>query len=141
MRCWKECCTDLFPIPLEIGDLERGEALSEEQKAILVCPKCQGLARPHVLWFDECYDEQIFRFHSSLKAAMKCGALISIGSSGSTNLPTQMVTQASARGAVVVDINPEGGPYARMAQAGGGFWLREKAGTGLQKVAEGLGLT
>jgi NAD-dependent deacetylase len=140
MRCWKECCTDLFPIPIEIGELEREQALSEEQKSILVCPKCEGLARPHVLWFDECYDEQVFRFHSSLKAAMKCGVLVSVGCSGSTNLPTQMVTQASGRGAVVVDINPNGGPYARMAQASGGFWLRESAGTGIPKVAEALGL-
>lgn len=141
MRCWKECCTDLFPIPDQMGELDRGEAVSEAQKALLVCPKCQGLSRPHVLWFDECYDEKVFRFHSSLNAATKCGVLVSVGCSGSTNLPTQMVTQASSRGAVVVDINPEGGPYARMAQASGGFWLAENAGTGLVKVAEGLGLS
>ncbi|MFA5506689.1 MAG: Sir2 family NAD-dependent protein deacetylase [Vulcanimicrobiota bacterium] len=140
MRCWKECCSELFPIPMEIGELDRGAALTQEQQDLLRCPRCQGLARPHVLWFDECYDEEVFRFHSSLIAASKCGILISVGSSGSTNLPTQMVSQACSRGAVVVDINPEGGPYARQAQAAGGFWLAENAGSGLQKVAEAMGI-
>lgn len=140
MRCWEECCHELFPIPEEVGTLARGEHLTRDQLECLICPRCGRRARPHVLWFDECYDEEVFRFHSSLNAAKQCGALISVGSSGSTNLPTQMVTQASARGAVVVDINPAGGPYAQLARASGGFWLQENAGTGMQKVADALGL-
>jgi NAD-dependent protein deacetylase/lipoamidase len=141
MRCWEDCCTELFPIPDEIGELDRGEQLTKTQLDHLSCPKCESRARPHVLWFDECYDEEVFRFHSSLNAATRCGALISVGCSGSTNLPTQMVTQASSRAAVVIDINPNGGPYARMARASGGFWLQENAGSGMKKVAEALGLS
>ena len=140
MRCWKDCTPEAFPVPMEIGEIERGSELTEAQRDLLKCPKCGALSRPHVLWFDECYDEETYRFHSSLTAATKCGALVSVGSSGSTNLPTQMVQQASGRGAVVVDINPGGGPYARIAQAAGGFWLNENAGSGLQKVADALGL-
>jgi len=140
MRCWENCCSELFEIPHEIGEMERGQDLSEEQKTLLVCPRCGGQARPHVLWFDECYDEEIFRFQSSLSAALSCGALISIGSSGTTNLPTQMVQGAAARGAVSVDINPERGPYAIVAEGSGGYWLQENAGSGLEKVAQSLGL-
>lgn len=139
MRCWNECSTDVYPIPLEVGDLDRGQTLSDRQQQLLICPRCGGRARPHVLWFDECYDEERFRFHSSLKAAMECGALISVGSSGTTNLPTQMIQGAAARGAIVVDINPERGPYAAIAESRGGIWLEESAGTGLQKVAAALG--
>lgn len=140
MRCWQECCVDQFPIPEEIGVMERGQTLTEDQKSLLVCPKCSGRSRPHVLWFDECYDEEKFKFQSSLKAALSCGALISIGSSGSTNLPTQMVRGAAARGAVSIDINPERGPYAQIAEGCGGFWLKGGAGAGLAQVASALGL-
>lgn len=140
MRCWNDCCTDMFPIPEEVGDMDRGEHLSQTQKDLLVCPKCGGRSRPHVLWFDECYDEERFKFESSLHAALNCAALISIGSSGSTNLPTQMVRGAAARGATVIDINPERGPYAAMAESSGGFWLKGTAGEGLKQVAEAFGV-
>lgn len=140
MRCWRECSTNLYEIPIEIGSFTRGDKLTDHHKGLLVCPKCGGPARPHVLWFDECYDEARFRFDSSLNAALTCGALISIGSSGSTNLPTQMVRGAAARGAVVIDINPERGPYAALAESSGGFWLKGMAGEGLSQVAEALGV-
>lgn len=136
MRCSQDCCLDLFPIPDEVGDMGRGDSLSPEQAKLLVCPKCGERSRPHVLWFDECYDEQRYKFQSSLLATRKCGALITVGSSGSTNLPTQMVNTASGLGSVVIDINPEQNPYARMAQASGGTWLKCGAGEGLSRIAE-----
>lgn len=136
MRCWEDCCMDLFPIPNEIGEVARGDQLSAEQIALLVCPKCGARSRPHVLWFDESYDEQRYRYSSSMMATKKCGALITIGSSGSTNLPTRMVQTAAATGAVLIDINPEQNPYARTAQASGGTWLKCGAGEGLERLIE-----
>ncbi len=140
MRCWNDCCLSQFPIPDAVGDLERGQSLSDAQRSLLVCPECSGPARPHVLWFDECYDEERYFFQSALYAALRCKVLVSIGSSGSTNLPTQMVRGASAHGAVAIDINPERGTYARLAESSGGFWLEETASEGLRIIAEGLGL-
>ncbi len=140
MRCWKECSTDLYPIPEEVGAFARGDKLESRHRALLACPRCSGLARPHVLWFDECYDEARFRFESSLTAALSCRVLVSIGSSGSTNLPTQMVRGAVARGATLIDINLERGPYASLAQSSGGFWLKVSAGEGLAQVAEALSI-
>ncbi len=136
MRCWEECCLDQFPIPETIGPLEREMRLSDHQKGLLKCPRCQGQARPHVLWFDECYDEPRFRFNSSLKAALECGLLVTVGCSGSTNLPMRMAQVASGRGACLVDINPETNPFARMAQASGGLWFRERAGPGLTQIVD-----
>ena len=136
MRCWEDCCDEVFQIPEAVGELERGEKLSENQKKLLVCPECGGKARPHVLWFDECYDEAKFKFQSSLSAALDCGVLISIGSSGSTNLPTQMVSGAAASGAISIDINPERGPYAQVAESNGGFWLQGSASEGLAQIAQ-----
>ena len=120
--------------------MERGQKLSAQQRELLRCPKCGGRSRPHVLWFDECYDEERFRFQSSLHAAFNCGLLVSIGSSGSTNLPTQMVMGAAGNGSLVIDINPERGPYARMAEASGGTWFQGGAGVGLQALAEALSI-
>src|SRR5262249_36780178 len=70
MRCAGECVPDLFAIPEGI-DLSwpRGRALAAAERALLVCPRCGGRARPHVLWFDESYDERRFRYESTLAAA------------------------------------------------------------------------
>lgn len=140
MRCWLDCCLDQFPIPEEVGELERGQELSSNQHRLLQCPKCEGPSRPHVLWFDECYDEERFRFQSSLRKAQQCDILVSVGSSGSTNLPTQMVQGAAAKGALLIDVNPERGLYAQLAEQANGFWVKSGAGEGLEQVATGLGL-
>src|SRR5438874_8242524 len=49
MRCAKDCTLDRYPIPDSVPALGKGEAVSAAVKALLVCPKCGGMARPHVL--------------------------------------------------------------------------------------------
>lgn len=138
MRCWQECSLKPIPIPDAIGSKAKGDKLTQQDKAYLRCPSCDGPTRPHILWFDECYDEEHFRFHSSLEAASVAAALISVGSSGSTNLPMQMANLAAARGAVLIDINPEANPFSQLAQLSGGVFLQEKASSGLAKILEVL---
>jgi NAD-dependent SIR2 family protein deacetylase len=43
------------------GQTENDE-LTDDQVELLVCPLCGSFARPHVLWFDECYDEENYGF-------------------------------------------------------------------------------
>lgn len=136
MRCSEFCCNELWEIGELAGEKARGQGLSETESANLKCPRCGARSRPHVLWFDECYDEELFKFHSSLLAAQNASMLVTAGSSGSTNLPTQMVAQAAARGAVLIDINPETNPYGRMAQGSGGAWLKTTASEGMRQLAE-----
>ena len=50
--------------------------------------------RPHVLWFDESYDEHLFKFQSSLKEVEETDMLIVVGTTGTTNLPYQMISEA-----------------------------------------------
>ena len=47
----------------------------------------------HVLWFDECYDEQHFYFESSLQAAAAADLLLIVGTSGALSwwAPVQQV--------------------------------------------------
>lgn len=123
MRCAGPHGRERIPLP------DREPAL-----AALTCPQCGGRTRPHVLWFDEYYDEELYRFESSLRAAAAAAVLITAGSSGATNLPSQMVQAAAAAGALLVDINPEDGPFARAARRSGGAWLRGTAGALLPQV-------
>lgn len=136
MRCYEECSSELYPIGERLGDKRQGQGLTPTEKAALVCPRCKAPTRPHVLWFDECYDEEHFRFESSLRAAARCELLITAGSSGATNLPNQVV--AFARQARIIDINPEQTVFARYAQASGGLWLATNASQGLTRVARAL---
>ena len=136
MRCWRECTLEAFPIPEQIGPKARGEGLTDEERSLLVCPQCGGRSRPHVLWFDECYDEERFRLESSQRAVLNAGALITIGSSGSTTLPMRMAMLASHNGAVMIDINTEHNPFAELAQGSGGIWRQQSAGPALNELRE-----
>lgn len=118
MRCLAECSTDVWEVPAELPvPFERGRELAEAELAHLRCPRCGGLARPHVLWFDECYDEPRFRFESALAAVAAADLLLVVGTSGATNLPTQMVDLALRQGAAVVVLNLDPSPFTRRADA------------------------
>ncbi len=131
MRCWKTCRPGTFPIPSTIASKARGENLSDLEKALLVCPHCSGPARPHMLWFDECYDEEHYGYDSAIEAVKRARAFITVGSSGATNLPQRLANLASGGKAVMIDINLETNRFAQLAQASGGIWLRSSASGGL----------
>lgn len=69
--------------------------------------------RPHVLWFDETYDEENFRFESALRAAASADLLIVVGSQGTTNLPLQVATLCARRGVASIVVDPF--PWGRNA--------------------------
>src|SRR5690606_22169563 len=50
MRCAQDCCLDRWPIPDEVPALGKGEPVADAHKGLLRCPRCGGMARPHVLW-------------------------------------------------------------------------------------------
>ncbi len=115
MRCATDCVLDRWPIPEEIPALGRGEAVSDAVRARLVCPRCGGMARPHVLWFDEMYDEPRFHLDTSRRLAAAAELLIVAGTSAQTNLPWQVVTLAQRAGARIVDVNVEDNPFGELA--------------------------
>ena len=120
MRCAADCTLDRFPIPELVGALGKGEAVTAEHKALLVCPRCGGMARPHVLWFDESYDEPRFFLDTARRLASRATLLVVAGTSAQTNLPWQVVTVAARAGATILDINIEDNPFAEIAAASGG---------------------
>jgi NAD-dependent deacetylase len=139
VRCNYECGLGRLPLP----DLWRSEAtsrLSSEERARLTCPRCKGWLRPHVLWFDECYDEENYRFDSTVRAASEADLLLVVGTSGATNLPMRVGQICFSRGAAMVDVNPEENPFSELAERSArGFFARGSACERLPAIAEALG--
>jgi NAD-dependent deacetylase len=140
-RCAGDCHPELWPLPMSLGmDLSRASCLTDEQLAQLRCPRCHGWARPHVLWFDECYDEARFRLDSSLDAATAAELLLIVGTSGATSLPQAIVRRAVGAGALIVDINVELNPFSAVAEATGGAFLQGPSAQILPSLLSEVGL-
>lgn len=135
MRCADDCTLDRYPIPVAVPMLGRGEAISEDARALLVCPRCGQMARPHVLWFDESYDEPRFHLDTVRRLAAGAALLVIVGTSAQTNLPWQVVGLAERAGATIVDINPEDNPFGELAKGG---CLRAPAATVLPGLVQGI---
>jgi len=138
MRCAAECSYATYPIPEGVHAKAKGERLSPEETELLRCPACRRPSRPHVLWFDETYNEHFFRFDSSLRAAETCRLLVVVGTSGSTTLPNHVVSIALAGGASVIDVNPTRNPFATLAESAGGRWVRAPASEALPAMVARL---
>jgi len=138
MRCAGDCTLEIWPVPEAIGDFGRDDPLDDERKALLRCPRCGQTGRPHVLWFDETYDEERYRFTSSLRAAERAGTVIIVGSTASTNLPVQVAECAARAGARLFDVNVDDNPFGELAVRSGGRVLRGPAGRLLPPLVEGI---
>jgi len=115
MRCGDECTNKIYPIPKGLSGKKKGEDLTEKERKLLVCPNCGKLARPHVLWFDEMYNEHHYRYHSSLKVAAETKLLLVVGTSGATNLPNLIVWEVKNRGNFIIDVNIAENPFSNLA--------------------------
>ncbi len=137
MRCDKSCSMKLYPISDEMPPVSRGENLSDREWQLLKCPGCGGPTRPHVLLWDECYNEEYYCFHSALKVAKETDLLFVVGTTGATNLPNQIVTQVVSQGGTVIDINIEKTRFSEMALSSNqGFFWQSPSGEALPQVVE-----
>ena len=137
IRCGNNCSRELFPFPEGIADKTRETDLTEEELSILACPNCGALTRPHILWFDEYYDEEYYRYESSLRHALETGLLITVGTSGATSLPVRVVEVALSRGIPMIDVNVAENLFGRSAvESGHGYFLQGPSGEILPKMIE-----
>ncbi len=136
MRCALRCSDRLTPVPDGLGEFERDTELSDEVFEQLRCTDCEGPARPHVLWFDEYYDETLFFAETAMQKATAADLLIVVGTSGTTNLPMQIGAHVATRGVAMLDINPDENPFSRLATRSGGFHLAQDAASALPAVVE-----
>ena len=113
MRCASECSKDIYDIPNEIALKEIDEELTQEEKALLFCPECDDHTRPNILWFDEYYNERIYKVDTTMRIAKNSGLLIILGSSGATTLPNELISQTLRYGGYVIDINLEDNEFTK----------------------------
>jgi NAD-dependent deacetylase len=113
-RCTNGCAPAVRPLPTTRPvEWPRERALADAERAALRCT-CGAWLRPHVLWFDESYDEPLFRYASARRAAEAAAVLIVVGTSGATSLPAQMCALVVARGAPLVVVDPDPGAYSTL---------------------------
>ena len=137
MRCANECCGTLWPVP-DLGPVAQGAHFKPAWADALQCPECRGWTRPHVLWFDESYDEARYRYDSARHAAANADLLVVVGTAGATTLPRQMAAIAHSKGTPIIDINPQSNPFAEIAQTSSGGWIAAPASTGMEWIKDGL---
>ena len=126
MRCVNECALKTYPVPQDLTSRRKDQAITETDRKLLRCPDCGNRTRPHVLWFDELYNEHYYRYHSSLKVAGETELLITVGTSGATNLPNQIVWVVNNHGGIIIDINIEENPFSNLAlKCRKGFFIKK----------------
>lgn len=117
MRCGAECGAPPEALPDEsLTHWPRERRLSYDEAKLLRCTRCGASSRPHVLWFDESYDEEHFRFESTLAAASRAALVLVVGTSGATTLPNHVVRLAAARDAALIVVNAEESPFSELAE-------------------------
>ncbi len=137
MRCVHDCSSKIYPLPKDLTGKEKGEDITEEERQLLKCPDCGKNTRPHVLWFDEAYNEKHYHFHSSLAAAAETELLLIVGTAGATNLPNQVAWEVKNHNAIMIDINIEENPFTNLAlSVERGFFLKQASGTALPSIME-----
>jgi len=138
VRCAADCGQPRLEQP-DMGVRDGATPFGEADRRALSCPRCGGWLRPHVLWFDECYDEENYSMQTALRAAAAADLLLVVGTSGATNLPMQIGELAWRRGVALVDVNPEENPFAGLARRSEkGFFARGSAVERLPGIVEAL---
>jgi NAD-dependent deacetylase len=113
MRCTAGCA-GIIPLPTEV---DTWTAKSEwlDYRDLLECPQCGFATRPHVLWFDEFYDETHFRIKTAGSTAARASLCITVGNSGGVPAAARLAGIAAKAGAALVDVNPADGDLRQLA--------------------------
>ena len=112
MRCSAACSRALLAMPPQFMGWERHRLPGEAECRQLHCQDCGAWMRPHVLWFDESYEEEFFRSESSMASVASADLLLVIGTSGATSLPMHMAQLAQQRGIPLLSIDPNETAFA-----------------------------
>jgi NAD-dependent deacetylase len=136
MRCADECTQKVHSVPNSLtAGKDREAELTESERELLVCKNCGKSTRPHVLWFDEMYNEHYYSYQSSLNVASETQLLIVVGTSGTTNLPNQVAWVVKNRDSIIIDINIQENPFSKIAlKSRRGFFLKEPSSTALPRI-------
>lgn len=136
MRCAAECTAERWPIP-PTPALGADEPLDDGVWETLICRNCGGRGRPHILWFDECYEEALYRSDAAMAAAHSASVFVTVGASGAASLPIRATAAAVHAGAVLIDVNPEPNPFRKHFQGHAqGAFVAGDAGEWVPRIVE-----
>lgn len=96
------------------------------------CTTCGGTIRPDVVWFGEMLPED--EWNASMRASEEADLFLSIGTSAVVYPAASLPLVAKARGAYLVEINPEPTPLTERADE----FLQGPAGTILPLLADAI---
>ena len=135
-RCTGTCPAGLLLLPDDLKRPRTDALLSDDEVRLLHCPDCGAWLRPHVLWFDEYYDEEYFRFDSSMARANDTDLLLIVGTSGATTLPNQVALTVFSRGKTIIDINVQENPFSELARGSpDGMFIQAASADALPRLA------
>lgn len=132
MRCSAQCTDDVVLIPDDLYITNKHQKLNPTQLKQLQCVDCHGWMRPHILWFDEQYDEKWYHFDTALNLAKQADLLISVGTSLSVTLPLIIADLFQSQGKPIIDINPIQTPLSK--EIPDTLWLQGRASKWLPEV-------
>lgn len=118
VRCVKPSCEHSAPrgsLPFRPSDFDAfREAPTVEN--IPRCPACDSLLRPHILWFDERYDEhRDYEIARVLGYVKRARVVVFAGTSFSVGVTEAILSTARQRSAAIFSIDPAGmSPSARV---------------------------
>ena len=115
-RCSRDGCALGSPsgsIPVDEVDLS-GFIADPRRETLPRCPRCGSLIRPHVLLFDELYDEHAdYRFGEVRRAAERSALTLFAGTSFSVGVTELVLREALGWRTPVVSIDPAAAPPVR----------------------------
>ncbi|WP_319408711.1 Sir2 family NAD-dependent protein deacetylase [uncultured Desulfosarcina sp.] len=135
-RCASACTDDIFPLPENLPPKAKGSMLTDSECRQLKCPICGSWLRPHVLWFDETYNERHYHFNTALETAKRTRLLITVGTAGATTLPNHIVNLVLSNGGLMFDINVTDNPFGGLAmQSRQGIFIKGTSSEALVALA------
>ena len=137
MRC-SAGCVGVLPIPDHFDGWSAESVIGDIEMGLLQCPQCGYATRPHVLWFDEFYDEVHYRARTADSWVARASLCITIGTSGGVPFAVRMASIAAKAGALLVDINPHEGDLRRLAQESAGVVIAAPATVGVPAVVNAI---
>ena len=135
MRCTGEC-DGVMPVPDGLHSWGPDDAIEDDHLEVLVCPVCGLATRPHVLWFDEFYDEEHYRIDTAQRAVANASLCITVGTSGGVPVAERLAGIAVEAGATHIDVNPHDNELRQFALHSGGVAVMESASAAMPLIAE-----
>ncbi|MEN8237662.1 MAG: Sir2 family NAD-dependent protein deacetylase [Actinomycetota bacterium] len=135
MRCTGRC-HGVIPVPDEFDGWSPDDELTSDHLGLLTCPVCGLPTRPHVLMFDEMYDEENYGVDTARRAVTGASLCITVGTSGGVPVAERLAEIALTAGATHVDINPDNNSLRRFAFRVGGYAITRDAASGLSTIVD-----